>query len=128
MKKIIFIFSTLIFLNSCSATINSTFSDSGKPLTINDKVAFLDVNHKVPDGARKLGTTKFGDSGFSTDCDFNSNLIKARQLARENGANIVKVTEKKEPGLWSTCYRIKVEFYYYEGNVTTLPQYQLQIN
>ncbi|HFK5502410.1 lipoprotein [Elizabethkingia anophelis] len=128
MKKVIFIFSTLIFLSSCSATVNSAFSSSGKPLTVNDKVAFLDVNHKVPEGAKKLGTAQFGDSGFSTDCDFNSNLIKARQLARDNGANIVKVTGKKEPGLWSTCYRIKIEFYHYEGNVIDLPQYQLQIN
>ncbi|WP_316248129.1 hypothetical protein, partial [Elizabethkingia miricola] len=128
MKKALFIFSTIIFLTSCSATVNSAFSDSGKPLTINDKVAFLDTTHKVPEGAKKMGTAKFGDSGFSTDCSFNSNLIQARQLARQNGANIVKVAEKREPGLWSTCYRMKIEFYYYQGDVTSLPQYQLQIN
>lgn len=73
----------------------------------------MDLNHKVPETARKIGNAKFGDSGFLTDCDFNSNLIKARQMARENGANIVKVTETKKPDLWSSCYRIKVDFYKY---------------
>ncbi|WP_260264061.1 hypothetical protein [Elizabethkingia ursingii] len=120
---------TIIFLSSCSATVNTVINDSsGKPLTINDKVALLDTEHKVPEGARKIGAARFGDSGFSTDCDFNSNLIQARQIARKNGANIVKVTEKRTPGLWSTCHRMKIEFYYYEGDVTRLPQYQLQIN
>ena len=56
-------------------------------------------------------------------------LQNARNLAREKGANIVKVTEKKEPSiLGSSCYRIKVDFYFYEGDVTKLSQYQLQIN
>ena len=60
---------------------------------------------------------------------FNTNLKNARNLAREKGANIVKVTEKKEPSiLGSSCYRIKVDFYFYEGDVTKLSQYQLQIN
>ena len=59
---------------------------------------------------------------------FNSNLIKARKIAREKGANIVKVTEKKTPDLWSSCYRIKVDFYFSEKDITKIPQYQLQIN
>ncbi|MCH5598516.1 hypothetical protein [Niabella ginsengisoli] len=83
-----------IILVSCSASIKSNFQSSNHPLTIEDKVAFLDVHHKVPENTKKLGEAKFGDTGFSTDCDFNSNLVKARKLARQNGANIVKVVEK----------------------------------
>lgn len=77
---------------------------------------------------KKIGEAQFGDSTFSTDCDFNTNLISARKLARANGANIVKVIKKTTPDLWSTCYRITVEFYHFEGDVTKLSQYQLQIN
>ncbi|MGJ7030903.1 hypothetical protein [Niabella hirudinis] len=117
-----------IIIGSCGASVKSSFQNTGKPLTVDDRVAFLDINHIVPDNAKKLGTAKFGDSGFSTDCDFNSNLVKARKIARQNGANIVKVTEKKTPDLWSTCYRIKVDFYLYEGNVASLRQYRLQID
>lgn len=68
---------------------------------------------------------KFGDTGFSTDCSFNSNLKKAQKIARENGANIVKIIESKKPDLWSTCYRMKIDFYQYKGDVTILEQYQL---
>jgi hypothetical protein len=128
MKRIILIFGIGFLITSCSSTIQSNFSSQEKALTIEDKVAFLDLNHQVPAEAKKLGEAKFGDSGFSTDCDFNSNLIKARQIARQNGANIVKITEKKTPDLWSSCYRMKVEFYLFNGDVKSLPQYQLQIN
>ncbi|MCL9809784.1 hypothetical protein [Flavobacterium luminosum] len=127
MKKLTLLFTASILL-SCGASINSNFQTQNKPLTIEDKVAFLDVQHKVPETAIKLGDGKFGDTGFSTDCDFNSNLVKARKLARQNGANIVKLIEKKTPDIWSSCYRLKIEYYFYEGNVSELPQYQLQIN
>lgn len=127
MKYLVFIFFA-ITLMSCGASIKSNFQTQKNALTIDDKVAFLDINHKVPDNATKLGDGKFGDTGFSIDCDFNSNLVQARKLARKNGANIVKVIEKKSPDIWSSCYRMKVEFYFFDGDVSALPQYQLQIN
>lgn len=127
MKKI-FILMLPLLLISCSSSISSSFTSQNKPLTMDDKVAFLDLQHIVPEGAKKLGEAKYGDSGFSTNCDFNTNLISARKLARANGANIVKVVEKSTPDLWSSCYRITVEFYFYEGDVSKLNQYQVQIN
>jgi hypothetical protein len=126
--KRLFIAILPILLISCSASIKSSFTSQNKPLTIEDKVAFLDIQNKVPETAKKMGEAKYGDSGFSTNCDFNTNLISARNLARANGANIVKVIKKTTPDLWSSCYRITVEFYFYDGDVTQLPQYQLQIN
>jgi hypothetical protein len=126
--KRLFIVMLPFLLFGCSASVSSSFTNQNKPLTMEDKVAFLDLSHKVPEGAIKLGEAKYGDSGFSTSCDFNSILINARKLARANGANIVKVVQKSTPDLWSSCYRITVDFYFYEGNVSKLPQYQLQIN
>ena len=127
MKKTLIIAISFLLI-SCGSSIKTNFSEQLKPLTIEDKVAFLDLQNQVPDGAKKIGNAKFGDTGFSTNCDFNTNLISARKLARANGANIVKVTEKKEPSvLGSSCYRIKVDFYHFSGDVTKLPQYQLQI-
>lgn len=126
-NNFIFLFLALLLIN-CSASVSSTFSNTLKPLTIEDKVAFLDLQHNVPEGSIKIGEAKYGDSGFSVDCDFNSNLIKARTLARQNGANIIKIIEKKNPDLWSSCYRMKIEFYFYSGKVEELPQIQLQLN
>lgn len=127
MKKLFILTSTILMI-SCGANIKSNFNEKLKPLTIEDKVAFLDLQNPVPEGAKKIGDAKFGDSGFSTDCDFNTNLISARKIARENGANIVKVIKKSTPDLWSSCYRITVEFYFYTGDVNKLSQYQIQIN
>ncbi|MEC5395310.1 hypothetical protein [Bergeyella sp. RCAD1439] len=127
MKNIFFNLSVALILASCASTVKTDISNKETALTINDKVAFLDLNHKVPETAKRIGNAKFGDSGFSTDCNFNSNLIRARQIARENGANIVKVTEAKNPNFWSTCHRIEVDFYKYEGDVSALQQYQLQV-
>jgi hypothetical protein len=127
MKKL-FILMLPFLLISCSSSISSSFTTQNKPLTMDDKVAFLDLQHIVPEGTKKLGQAKYGDSGFSTNCDFNTNLISARKLARANGANIVKVVEKSTPDIWSSCYRITVEFYFYEGDVSKLNQYQVQIN
>ena len=117
----------LFSIISCSPKISSSFDARHPPLTVDDKVAFLDIQHEVPAGAKKTGTAKFGDSGFTTDCGFDSHLIKARKIARENGANIVKVVRKKKPDIWSSCYRLKIEFYSYDGNLSALQQYQLQI-
>ena len=127
MKNILSILSFTIFFG-CSASINTSFQSQKSPLTKADKVAFLDTHHKVPENAQKLGDGKFGDSGFSTDCSFDSNLIKARDIARENGANIVKVKDNSTPDLWSSCHRMKIEYYYYDGKIEDLRQYQLKIN
>ena len=127
MKKTLIIAITFLLV-SCGASIQSNFTEQLKPLSMDNKVAFLDLQHPIPENAKKIGEAKFGDSGFSTNCDFNTNLINARKLARSNGANIVKVSKKTTPDLWSSCYRITVEFYYFEGDVTKLAQYQLQIN
>lgn len=117
-----------LLLVSCGPAIHSSFATHLQPLSTEQKVALLDIDDEVPAGAKKIGEAKFGDTGFSTDCSFDSNLIKARQLARESGANIVKVYVKKYPNyIITTCYRIKVIFYSYDGDVSKLKQYQIKI-
>jgi hypothetical protein len=128
MRKIILsiLFLTLV---SCGASITSNFTTKLQPISMEQKVVILDIKHIVPLTAKKIGYASFGDTGFSTNCDYNSNLASAREIARKNGANLVKVTEKKDPTFFgSTCYRIKVDFYSYEGDVNQLNQYQIQIN
>ena len=127
MKKLLIVILPSLLI-SCGANIKSNFTEKLKPLTIENKVAFLDLENKLPENVKKIGEAKYGDCGFSTNCGFDTNLINARKLARENGANIVKVVKKVTPDLWSSCYRITVEFYYYEDDVTKLSQYKIQIN
>ncbi|MDR5591580.1 hypothetical protein [Christiangramia sp. SM2212] len=118
----------IIVVAGCSPKIKSNLTNAQPALSANDEVAFLDLKHEVPQKVVKIGSLKFQDSGFSTDCSFNSILNKARLEARKNGANIVKVVEKKEPDLWSSCYRLNIDLYKFEGSVSSLPQYKLTLD
>lgn len=121
-------FITVVGFTSCSPKITSNFTNPQPKLSIDEKVALLDIEHKLPENLTKVGDLRFQDSGFSTDCSFNSLMTQARNEARKNGANIVKVIDKKKPDLWSSCYRLKIELYKYDGDVSSLPQYQLKLD
>lgn len=125
--KILFLI-TVIAFTSCSPKISSNFTNPQPKLSIDEKVALLDIGHNLPENIVKIGELRFQDSGFSTDCSFNSLMTQARNEARKNGANIVKVIDKKKPDLWSSCYRLKIELYKYNGDVSSLPQYELKID
>ena len=129
MRKLYFLsFLFSLFLSSCGAVINESISKNYSYLPIDAKIAILEVKHNVPVNAEKLGFISFGDSGFSTDCDYYSNLSKARKRAREIGANIVKINQVTEPSIVSSCYRMNISFYKYYGDVSQLPQISLQQN
>lgn len=113
---------------SCSPKISSNLTNPQPKLSIDEKVALLDIEHNLPESVVKVGDLRFQDSGFSTDCSFNSLMTQARNEARKNGANIVKVEEKKKPDLWSSCYRLKIELFKYDGDVSSLPQYKLKLD
>ncbi|WP_117883471.1 hypothetical protein [Aureibaculum luteum] len=127
MNKILILI-TVIGITSCSPKISSNFTNPQSKLSINEKVALLDIEHILPKNIVKVGELRFQDSGFTTDCSFNSLMNQARNEARINGANIVKVIDKKKPNLWSTCYRLKIELYKYTGDVSSLPQYKLKLD
>lgn len=130
MKKIpkILFFITVIGFTNCSPKISTNFTNSQPKLSIDEKVALLDIDHKLPENVVKVGELRFQDSGFSTNCSFNSLMTQARNEARINGANIVKVVDKKKPDLWSSCHRLKIELYKYEGDASSLPQYELKLD
>ena len=126
-NKIIFAF-LVAGLTSCGPRITSTLIDPQPKLQPDIKVALMDIHHVLPENTVKIGDLRFQDSGFSTDCSFNSIMNKARNIARDNGANIVKVVDKKTPDLWSTCYRLKIELHRYDQDISELPQYQLTLD
>jgi hypothetical protein len=115
-------------LVSCGPKITSNYINPQSKLSIKEKVALLDIHHKLPTNIIKVGDLRFQDTGFTSDCSFNSLMNRARIEARQNGANIVKVIEKKKPDLWSSCYRLKIELYRYDGDVSSLSQYKLKLD
>ncbi|MCH4822699.1 hypothetical protein ML462_05885 [Gramella lutea] len=98
MKRLLVL--VLMGLAGYSPKIKSNYINPQTELTIEDEIALLDIDHELPEDLIKVGELKFQDSGFSTDCSFNSIMNRARQEARKNGANIVKVVDKKAPDIW----------------------------
>ena len=99
----------IVFLASCSAKLTSSMQQTYAPLDYKQDVRVFDLNEPAPANAEKLGTIKVGDSGFSTNCDYDVVLDKAKTEARRVGGNALKITKHKTPDFMSTCHRIIAE-------------------
>ena len=127
LTKMLFLI-TVFAISSCSPKISSNFTNPQPKLSMDEHVALLDIEHQLPENLVKVGDLRFQDSLLSTDCSFNSLMTRARNEARKNGANIVKVIDKKKPDLWSSCFRLKIELYKSNEDVSSLAQYKLKLD
>ena len=112
MNRILSILSILFLLQSCSPKIRSNLSDSKFPrIEDNSQIFVLGINEKIPENSRFVGDLKVGDSGFSTDCGYETVIENAKMTAKKSGANLIQLIQVKEPNLASTCYRIQAKLY-----------------
>lgn len=102
---------TLLFLNSCSPRISSSLSKTYPPLESTQEVRVIDLNGKLPGNAELLGELKIDDSGFSTQCDYETEINAAKIEARKVGGNALKIISHQYPDHVSSCHRIKVSIY-----------------
>ncbi|SHG03088.1 hypothetical protein SAMN05444274_1227 [Mariniphaga anaerophila] len=91
---------------SCSPRISTSLSKNYPPLDYRQKVVVIDLDQPKPNNSEELGQIKVGDSGFSTKCNYETVVDKAKLEARKVGGNAIKITKHKTPDLWSTCHRI----------------------
>ena len=83
------------------------------PLQGDGPVAVIGIAVAVPEEAAVLGTVKIGDTGFSTNCSYDTVIARAKEAARGAGGNAIKITEHRLPSLFgSTCHRIKATVLY----------------
>lgn len=101
-----------IFLYSCSPKIGSVISSKQPPLSDTDFVLALQLQDDFnnSDGI-EVGTIKSTDNGLSANCTYYEVIDKLKQLARQNGANVIKITKHKSPDRWSSCDRITAKIY-----------------
>jgi hypothetical protein len=70
-------------------------------------VVVISLNQQVPDNSEVLGQVKIGDTGFSTNCGYETVIGKAKFEARKAGGNAIKIIEHRPPSvLGSSCHRI----------------------
>jgi hypothetical protein len=110
MKKIhaIFIVAALIVLSSCNPKVITKISKTHPALDYKQDVYVIDLDQAEPEDSEVLGYIKIGDTGFSTKCDYDIVIDKAKLEARKAGGNAIKITEHKLPSaMGSSCHRIK---------------------
>lgn len=112
MKKIL-LSGTIILFISCATSISTKLANqSYQKLNEEEKIFVLEKIENLPINSEYIGDIKIGDSGFTTDCGYNKVITDATNSARNAGANIIQITEIKEPSvLGSSCYRIKAKIY-----------------
>ena len=108
---ILLLLSTII-LQSCSPKIKTNLNTEAKDaLKAETEILIIQQDEMIPENSQLIGDLKIGDSGFSTDCGYSKVIDEAKEAARSSGANLIYLTEVKEPNLASTCYRIKAKLY-----------------
>lgn len=105
-----FAFVTTLFY-SCSPKIGSTIISKQVPLSDRDFVLVLQQQDNFTNDGIEIGSIKSGDNGLSTNCTYYEVIDKLKQLARQNGANVIKITEHKSPDRWSSCERLTAKIY-----------------
>ena len=93
---------------SCNHKVSTSIVKKHPTLDYKTEVLVLDLTEKIPENAEVIGEVKLGDTGFSTKCNYELAIEKAKLEARKFGGNVIKITEHKSPSaLGSTCHRIK---------------------
>lgn len=111
MKYLLFPILSTIFIFSCSPNIGSTVSNKQTAFTNNEFVLVLQQEDDFKNDGIEIGSIKSGDNGFSSNCTYYEIIDKLKQVARNNGANLIKITEYKSADQWSTCERLKAKIY-----------------
>lgn len=110
MKKFA-LYSLCILCFACSPKLRSNVTSSLPPLGENDLVVVLEMIDDQYITAKKMGELKATDNGLSQNCTYYQNINSLKAMARQNGANLLKITKHKRPDNWSTCHRIYADMY-----------------
>lgn len=95
-----------LLLSGCSPKISTVLTKEYPTLSYTEKVTVLGLEENQPENSEILGEVKVRDTGFSTKCNYEVALDKAKLEARNIGGNAIKITRHKKPDLWSTCHRL----------------------
>jgi hypothetical protein len=110
----IVIFCAAIFLSGCASGISRTgYRLAGNqdskamprcPIALQSNIQYDKTSTLV------LGSIHAYDTAFSVTCDEAYVLDIFCKEGCLLGADVVNITEEKQPDLWSSCYRAKAEF------------------
>lgn len=99
--------SVALLLSSCSTKIRVVSTKHYPALADRNEVFVYSEIAKVPVDVEKIGMVKIGDSGFTTDCSYETVVSQAQTEAAKMGGNAIHIVEHRLPGIWgSSCHQI----------------------
>jgi hypothetical protein len=102
MKFLIYLITLTTLSFSCSPKIGSTISNKQPALADSEFVLILQKEDSFISDGIEIGNIKSNDNGFSSNCTYYEVIETLKKLARDNGANLIKITDRKSPDQWST--------------------------
>jgi hypothetical protein len=102
-------------LLSCSPKIKAVVNEKDASIAPTDFVVVLQKEDAFVNDGKEIGIIKSGDSGFSANCTYDEVIGELMATARQTGANVLKITEHKEPDQWSSCARITAKIYHVDN-------------
>jgi hypothetical protein len=63
----------------------------------------------VPTDARKIASITIGNNSTQIHCDYDDDIMEAKQKAKEMKGNLVRITNLIPPRFISSCFRIKAD-------------------
>ncbi|MBC2845380.1 DUF922 domain-containing protein [Winogradskyella flava] len=114
MKKHI-LYLLCIGFTACSPKLKTNIDKTLVPLSEDALVIVLDISDDQTIVEELIGSIIAKDGGLAVNCTYYENILNLKALARQSGANVVKITEHKIPDKWSTCHRLKANIYKVEN-------------
>lgn len=109
MKRLLLIGLISISFVDCSPKVRTKLTKTYPALNYKEEVIVIGLAEETPPTAIEIGTTKIGDTGFSTNCKWAVVIEKAKIEARKAGGNVLKIIKHLPPNTIesvSTCDRI----------------------
>ena len=101
---------------ACSHNVTTSISQSYPTLDYRQNVLVIDEGESVPVHSELLGFVKLGDTGFSTHCNYELAVDKAKLEARKIGGNAIRIVDHRTPSFFtSSCHRITAEILKVKG-------------
>jgi len=115
MKKL-FVLIYVMLLCSCAPRVRSFIHNEKTALPNNQEVYVVALNQTFDSKEKKLANIEIGETGFTSQCNFEDVVAVAKTKAREYGANVIKITDHEFPtGMRSSCHKIKADLFFEEN-------------
>jgi hypothetical protein len=106
---VVLVIAAAVGLAGCAPSVSTTIQNDREALGASEPVG-VTADSALVDGD-VVGSVRVKEAGLSINCSRSDVWSRMRDEARKAGANVVLITESKEPDLWSSCYRAEADLY-----------------